>query len=577
MKTPSKEKSLGGLLEIYAVESKKQLSKYEMNNDISTTTFKGLTLKEYVKARKAFCEMHHANVKCKCLGFIEVAMRITAYGYVKLKTAFVCITQHKQLCNSCMHIMENKDGQQTLPELVERPVDYTPAHAKRLLLQMPVAALRIDGLGTILCDAQANTTMLKSLLERQKKQCSQNNLTKDCFKELIALCSSDTDRDCLKYAVAKASGASGKEMRMRYGVENFNTKAKQVEEASRHVQMLKEGIEYLASVKEEAVMSSLGFPSLPSSESEDSMSSEEESDPEQLKNNERDQVNKTNHPRSFISSANKNASEEIFKQPDKLKDLLERNHFNWVALSGMVEEEIPGIVVADALSNILSMLPSLELSSKQLNLIEQSQQVFKQMEEVNKENSKIEDGFIVSDEDDSFSHEPIDWNTIKDPCSEKAKEIVVKRIKSIRRKKKRDLKRKIAEQRILKRKRSKKVGRILTKYPNIGKDIEQFVSEAGVGADAWRRTGVLTFDGNRKVKKVTFCSIKKHLEEKYATTFSYGSIVQLSVARNKRRINARNYKGVAKITCRRSRKTVIGLLHFTKVLTTSNTRNVAAR
>ena len=73
------------------MESKKQLSKYETNNDISTSIFKGLTLKEYVKARKAFCEMHHANVKSKCLGFIEVAMRIIAHGYVKLKTAFVCI------------------------------------------------------------------------------------------------------------------------------------------------------------------------------------------------------------------------------------------------------------------------------------------------------------------------------------------------------------------------------------------------------------------------------------------------------------------------------------------------------
>ena len=189
-----------------------------------------------------------------------------------------------------MHIMEDKDGQQTLPELVERHVNYTPAHAKQLLLQMPVASLRIDGLGTILCDGQAKTTMLKSLLERQKKQCSKNNLTKGCFKELIALCSSDTDRDCLEYTVAKASGASGKEMRKRYGVENFNTKAKQVEEASRHVQIPKEGIEYLASVKEEAVMSLLGFPSLASLESEDSMSSEEESDPEQLHKNECDQV-----------------------------------------------------------------------------------------------------------------------------------------------------------------------------------------------------------------------------------------------------------------------------------------------
>ena len=34
----------------------------------------------------------------------------------------------------------------------------------------------------------------------------------------------------------------------------------------------------------------------------------------------------------------------------------------------------------------------------------------------------------------------------------------------------------------------------------------------------WRRTGVLTFDGNRKLKKkVTYRSIKEHLEQTHKT------------------------------------------------------------
>ncbi|CAB3988898.1 Chromatin modification-related YNG2 [Paramuricea clavata] len=248
--------------------------------------------------------------------------------------------------------------------------------------------------------------------------------------------------------------------------------------------------------------------------------------------------------------------DDIFKQPDKLKDLLERCTFNWVALSEIVQEEFPDIDVTDVLTNILYKLPYLELSSQQLHLIEQSQQVFKQIEEINEENAKIENGLIVSDDD---------WNEMKDPL-----------------KKRGELNKKIAEQNILKRRQSKNVEKILNKYPNIGKDIEQFVQQAGVGTDAWR-TGVLTFDGNRKVKKkVTFHSIKKHLEEKYKTNFSYGSIVQLCVARNKRRINAKNYKGVAKVTCRRSRKgfdlkfnqIAIGLPHCTEGWTTSNTRKI---
>lgn len=76
-----------------------------------------------------------------------------------------------------------------------------------------------------------------------------------------------------------------------------------------------------------------------------------------------------------------------------------------------------------------------------------------------------------------------------------------------------------------------------------------------MGADAWRRTGVLTFDGNIKQgPKVTYKGIQNHLQTKYGTKLSYGTVVQLSVVRNKRRLSAKRYRGVARITCRRARK-----------------------
>ena len=95
---------------------------------------------------------------------------------------------------------------------------------------------------------------------------------------------------------------------------------------------------------------------------------------------------------------------------------------------------------------------------------------------------------------------------------------------------------KIEKERFLKRKKSKRLNTILQRFPNIGKDIENFVESRGIGAEAWRRTGVLTFDGNRKVhEKVTFSRIQSFLEEKYHTKFSYGTVVQLCIARNRRR------------------------------------------
>ena len=99
------------------------------------------------------------------------------------------------------------------------------------------------------------------------------------------------------------------------------------------------------------------------------------------------------------------------------------------------------------------------------------------------------------------------------------------------------------------------VSRVLAECPDIGEVIECFVKESGCGADKWRRTGVMTFDGNVRVnKKVTFERIPEHLQYHYKKKISHGTVVQLSIARNKRRLSAKRYKGVAKITSRRARK-----------------------
>ena len=42
--------------------------------------------------------------------------------------------------------------------------------------------------------------------------------------------------------------------------------------------------------------------------------------------------------------------------------------------------------------------------------------------------------------------------------------------------------------------------------------------------------------------------IQKHLESVYGRSFSYGTVVELCVARNCRRRSAKRYKGVAQVT-----------------------------
>lgn len=112
----------------------------------------------------------------------------------------------------------------------------------------------------------------------------------------------------------------------------------------------------------------------------------------------------------------------------------------------------------------------------------------------------------------------------------------------------------IADKHFLSRKISKHTSKILKECPDVGKVIEAYVQDRNVGADAWR-TGVLTFDGNLKLKeKATYEGIQRHLQSVYGRKFSYGSVVELCIPRNKRRRSAKRYRSVAKVTTRRARK-----------------------
>ena len=94
----------------------------------------------------------------------------------------------------------------------------------------------------------------------------------------------------------------------------------------------------------------------------------------------------------------------------------------------------------------------------------------------------------------------------------------------------------IADQHLLSCNVSKRASRLVERFPDIGETMEKFVQDHKVGADAWRRTGVLRFDGNTKLSdKVTYEKIRQHFEETYNHKFSYGTVIQLCVARNRRR------------------------------------------
>ena len=130
--------------------------------------------------------------------------------------------------------------------------------------------------------------------------------------------------------------------------------------------------------------------------------------------------------------------------------------------------------------------------------------------------------------------------------------MIQKKKTSLHRKAVRESRRKVMERRFLKRRRNQKVSRILQDCPGIGAAIEEFVVQCGAGADAWQR--VVTFDGNKKIRKATFRRIKDLLQNKYKRSFAYGTVVQLCIARNKRRRSAIGYQGVAQVVHKRACK-----------------------
>ena len=175
---------------------------------------------------------------------------------------------------------------------------------------------------------------------------------------------------------------------------------------------------------------------------------------------------------------------------DTLKRILNESQYNVFELVDKYSH-LSIECVEDLLKNIES-----GLDEHQQNLLQQSLQ---SSHSVNND-AYSDDGIaramnqeIVSD---SESDDPDAYVGLQDPLSKEGKHLIHKRRSAIHRRIRRVKAKAIAEQGYLSRKVSKRVSKILKECPNLGQTIEEFVKAGNVGADQWRRTGVLTFDGN---------------------------------------------------------------------------------
>lgn len=172
--------------------------------------------------------------------------------------------------------------------------------------------------------------------------------------------------------------------------------------------------------------------------------------------------------------------------------LLKECNFNWFEMVDQFEEEKQ---LLNKLSSFYDNLSTDIFNERELQLIHQSYEAFQadeaQYSYIREQAERLLEGEIVTESDtDDLDVAYLERNAA-----------VKKRIDSLKRNAQRRIAKRNAEKQYLQRKSSRSVNSITTTYPDIGNTIEEFVKECNVGADAWRRTSMLTFDGNVKVKK----------------------------------------------------------------------------
>lgn len=567
-------KSYRGLYEndILRLKSFKNLSNYIQVDDVTDVSrLEGFTLDKYILTKENICYEEHKQPCTACIGLLSVAKQILDEGFIKLNEAFAMSTPG---------------------------VKYKAKDAKRKLLQMPLAALKIKESKTYtiyLVSKDTNLQLTRSLLKR-KDWGSQNTgmqMSASLVKELLSATDSDAERERLTYGIVKSSGLSHTKLRQLYGFENLKRRQDKVENALREMREIREAVASIASIQEKAVLQSFGIEvesdeDLEHDESETDTDADGEEDsalnaventslseliPATLNESEDRLVSETDSAFNVSEiglapsqntdigdmahqfSLSKEITESAcYQNSHQLMDILKSCELNWFSFVEVIKEKMKDYskeAIDQLLLDFSGQLHLFNLDEREELIIEQSRQAFLLARRLDENNSDADDEAVLSEAEEM----EVDWGNIHDPLQKEAQSAIIQKIRNLRLGAKRKAAKKIAEERFLRRRRGKNVSKILKECPDIGQTIENYVKSAGAGADSWRRTGVLTFDGNRKVqKKPTFSRIKEHLEMVYNRKFGYGTVVELCVARNKRRKSSTRYRGLARVTCRRARK-----------------------
>lgn len=175
--------------DIVWLKSFQNLSHYIKLDDFTDVSkLDGFSLDMYIVTKEKICYQEHKQPCTACVSLICVAKQILHKGFIKL----------------------NETNTMSSPG-----VKYKVKNAKRKLLQMPLATLRIkeaDIDAIYLVAKESNPKLVRTLLER--KNCGSKNtgtqMSASLVRELLSASESEAEWERLTYGIVKASDLSHK-------------------------------------------------------------------------------------------------------------------------------------------------------------------------------------------------------------------------------------------------------------------------------------------------------------------------------------------------------------------------------
>lgn len=523
--------------------------------------FDGLSLSEYLIAKKRNCQDFHRQCKIGCKEICEVANMICTI-VKSMETSF--------------------------------PLKYDCEKAHRKLLQMPVASIRFNT-GCFLTEKRIDSDYsnlkaeINNVVQEGPHKVQPVGTSKEEFSKFKNALPNRMEVERAKHLLSSTYNMSARQG-ANFGIYNMKKRADMVERAIVEINRIKTKCAYLAKLEQKVFLQSIGCVVTDYLSSEETDSEEENSDNENETCEKELDVVTQQKCKQFLTNAASNRTDEKQQQKDEhllsddwqqcefpsthttgekrhefnkmreqskpiidkdfsiVLDILREVNFNWFSFVVLLESKFANQgyseqIIDKLIDNFATQLPKLDLSEEQLHLTNESRLAY--LSELKQKEARVEE--IVHESSDD------EVGGVKETMDE---ETVKRRLKLIKDKGKRRAKCEMEANGLFgKRKSIPCSNSVIARHPDIGEVIENFVKNADIGADKWRRTGVYTFSGDTKnEKKMTFKRIQEKLQEHYGEKLSYGTIVQLCVPRNKRRLASKRYKGVANVRYQRARK-----------------------